>query len=63
MISVNLRDLCSPGVPKGKNFEALYQLVRQYVKPKRLEVEESYRFHRCFQEENESVLSYSAVFI
>ncbi|CAH3194455.1 unnamed protein product, partial [Porites evermanni] len=41
-----LRDLCSPENPKEKTFEALFA--------------ESYRFHRCCQEENESVSVYSA---
>ena len=55
-----LRDLCSPENPKEKTFEALCELLRQHFKPKRLEVAESYRFHRCCQEENESVSVYSA---
>ena len=53
-------DLCCPENPKEKTFEALIELLQQHFKPKRLEVEESYRFHRCFQQENESVSSYSA---
>ena len=55
-----LRDLCSPENPKEKTFEAIIELLQQHFKPKRLEVAESYRCHRCFQEENESVSSYSA---
>lgn len=55
-----LRDLCSPENPKDKTFAALCELLQQHFKPKRLEVAESYRFHRCFQEENESVSVYSA---
>ena len=55
-----LRDLCSPVNPKDKTFEQLSELLQQHFKPKRLEVAESYRFHRCFQEENESVSVYSA---
>ncbi|CAH3183162.1 unnamed protein product, partial [Porites lobata] len=47
-----LRDLCSPENPKKKKHSKYY--------PKRLEVAESYRFHRCCQEENESVSVYSA---
>ena len=54
-----LRDLCSPENPKEKTFEAIIELLQQHFKPKRLEVAEFYRFHRCFQEENESVSSYS----
>ena len=50
-----LRDLCSPVNPRDKTFEQLSELLQQHFKPKRLEVAESYRFHRCFQEENESV--------
>ena len=52
--------MCSPENPKEKTFEALCELLRQHFKPKRLEVAESYRFHRCCQEENESVSVYSA---
>lgn len=46
--------------PKDKTFEQLSELQQQHFKPKRLEVVESYRFHRCFQEENETVSVYSA---
>ena len=55
-----LRDLCSPENPKEKTFEALSEVLQQNFTPKRLEVAKSYRFHRCCQEENESVLVYSA---
>ena len=48
------------GEPEEKTFEAIIELLQQHFKPKQLEVAESYRFHRCFQEENESVSSYSA---
>ena len=55
-----LRDLCSPENPKEKTFEALSVVLQQHFTPKRLEVAKPYRFHRCCQEENESVLVYSA---
>ena len=55
-----LRDLCSPVNPKDKTFQQLCVLLQQHFKPKRLEVAESYRFHRCFQEDNETVSVYSA---
>lgn len=55
-----LRDLCSPENPKEKTFEVLCELLQQHFKPKRLEVAESYRFHRSCQEENENVSVYSA---
>ena len=55
-----LRDLCSPENPKDKTFEQLCELLERHFKPKRLEVAESYRFHRCIQEENETVSVYSA---
>ena len=45
--------------PKDKTFEQLSELLQQHFKPKRLEVAESYRFHRCFQEKNETVSVYS----
>ena len=50
-----LLDLCSPVNPKDKKFEQLCELLQQHFKPKRLVVAESYRFHRCFQEGNETV--------
>ena len=55
-----LRDLCSPENPKDKTFEELCEILQQHFKPKRLEVAESYRFHRCVQEEKESISDYSA---
>ena len=55
-----LRDFCSPENPKEKPFQVLCELLQQHFKPKRSEVAESYRFHRCCQEENESVSVYSA---
>ena len=55
-----LRDLCSPVNPKDKTFGQLCELLQQHFKPKRLEVAESYRFHRCFQEESETISVYSA---
>ena len=55
-----LRDLCSPVNPKDKTFWQLCELLQQHFKPKRLEVAESYRFHRCFQEESKTVSVYSA---
>ena len=55
-----LRDLCSPENPKDETFEQLCELLERHFKPKQLEVAESYRFHRCFQEENETVPVYSA---
>ena len=54
-----LRDLCSPENPKEKTFEVLCELL-QHFKPKRLDIAESYRFHRCCQEKNESVSVHSA---
>ena len=45
--------------PKDKTFQQLCELLQQHFKPKRLEVAESYRFHCCFQEENETVSVYS----
>ena len=54
-----LCDLCSPVNPKDKTFEQLCESLQQHFKPKQLEVTESYRFHRCFQE-NEAVSFYSA---
>ena len=55
-----LRDLCSPDSPKDKSFSQLCDKLKDHYKPKRLEVAETYRFHRCVQEENESVSAYSA---
>ena len=47
------RDLCSPVNLKDETLE----LLQQHFKPKRLEVAEPYRFHGCFQEENDSAYS------
>ena len=58
-----LRDLCSPVNPKDKAFEQLSELLQQRFKPKRVDVAESYRFHRCVQEGNETVSVYSARFV
>ena len=55
-----LRDLCSPDSPKDKSFSQLCDKLKDHYKPKRLEVTETYRFHRYVQEENESVSAYSA---
>ena len=55
-----LRDLCSPDSPKDKSFSQLCDKLKDHYKPKRLEVAETYRLHRCVQEENESVSAYSA---
>ena len=55
-----LRDFCIPENPKGKLFEALCELLQEHLKPKRLDVAESYRFYQCCQEENEIVSVYSA---
>ena len=55
-----LRDLCSPDSPKDKSFSELCEMLRTHYKPKRLVVAETYRFHRCIQEENENVSDYSA---
>ena len=46
--------------PKDKTFEELCELLQHHFKRKRLEIAESYRFHRCFQEENKTVCVYSA---
>ena len=55
-----LRDLCSPDSPNDKSFSELCEMLRTHYKPKRLVVAETYRFHRCIQEENENVSDYSA---
>ncbi|CAB3978290.1 Retrovirus-related Pol poly from transposon [Paramuricea clavata] len=55
-----LRDLCSPDSPKDKSFSELCEMLRTHYKPKRLVVAETYRFHRCIQEENDNVSHYSA---
>ena len=48
--------------PKDKTFKQLSELLQQHFKPKQLEVTESYRFHHCFQEKNETVSVYSPCF-
>ena len=54
-----LRDLCSPENPKDKTFKQSCELLGRHFKLKRLQFAESYRVHRCFQEENETVSVYS----
>jgi hypothetical protein len=55
-----LRDLCSPASPKEKSFSELCDMLRDHYKPKRLEVAETYRFHRCIQEKMRVFLCCSA---
>ena len=54
-----LQDLCKPAVPKDKTFTELCELLQGHFKPKRIEVAESFKFHRCLQAEDESVAAYS----
>ncbi|PFX28231.1 Transposon Tf2-6 polyprotein [Stylophora pistillata] len=51
-----LKDLC---LPAQKTYDELTEILKSYYKPKVLEVAESYRFHRTFQCENETVTEYA----
>ena len=40
-----LRDLCTPNLPKDKSFTAICNLLKNYYKPKKIEVAETIRFN------------------
>ena len=50
-----LQDLCKPAVPKNKTFTALCKLLQGHFKPKRIEVAEYFKFHRCLQRKMNSL--------
>jgi hypothetical protein len=54
-----LKDLCVPDKPQDKTFTEVCALLRDYYKPRVLEVAETYRFHRAEQQDNESVQEYA----
>ena len=55
-----LRDLCSPGKPLDKTFTEITNLLESHFKPKKLEIAETYRFHQCSQQPDETISVYSA---
>jgi len=55
-----LRDLCSPNKPSDKTFDELCVLLANHFKPKKLEIAETYRFHQCVQQQDETISIYSA---
>ena len=55
-----LRDLCLPNRPMDKKFDELCQCLGNHFKPKKLEIAETYRFHQCVQQLDESISVYSA---
>ena len=55
-----LRDLCSPHKPSDKTFDELCVLLSNHFKPKKLEIAETYRFHQCVQQMDETISNYSA---
>ena len=50
-----LSDLTKPDKPSTKAYADLVVLLKNHYQPKTVTVAESYRFHRCVQEENETV--------
>ncbi|CAH3147334.1 unnamed protein product, partial [Porites evermanni] len=54
-----LKDLCLPDLPADKTYDQLTQILKDYYKPKVLEVAETYRFHHTVQSETESVAEYA----
>ena len=56
-----LKDLCLPDLPAHKTYDQLRQILKDYHKPKVLEVAETYRFHHdhTVQTETESVAEYA----
>ena len=55
-----LRDLVSPEKPQGKTFKFLTDLLKQQLAPRRIIVSERFHFHRCDQEENQSISDFIA---
>ena len=54
-----LKDLCLPDLPADKTYDQITQILKDYYKPKVLEVAETYRFHHTVQSETESVAEYA----
>lgn len=54
-----LKDICLPGRPTDLPFQELCNILKAHYSPKVLVVAEAYRFHHCFQQENESVSDYA----
>ena len=54
-----LKDLCLPDLRADKTYDQLTQILKDYYKPKVLEVAETYRFHHTVQSETESVAEYA----
>ena len=53
------KDLCLPALPADKTYDQLTQILKDFYKPKVLEVAETYRFHDTVQNEIESVTGYA----
>jgi hypothetical protein len=55
-----LSDLCKPDKPNTKTFQQITDILKGHYSPKKIEVAESFKFHRSFQVSGESVATYSA---
>ena len=55
-----LQDLCKPDLPADKVFRDLRTLLNDHYQPKKIEVAETFKFHRCFQTDKETVVEFSA---
>ena len=54
-----LQDLCKPDLPRALKYDELVKKLEKHYRPVRLDVAESFKFHRCVQSETESVTEYS----
>ena len=55
-----LQDLFAPDDPCSKSLDALFTSLRQHYSPRRLQLAERFRLHKCVQTETQSVTDYIA---
>ena len=55
-----LKDLSKLGKPSDKTYAQLCDLMKDHYQPKTIEVAETFKFHRCHQQEGEAINSFSA---
>eukprot|EP00117_Sycon_ciliatum_P033268 scpid108672/ scgid25637/ len=54
-----LKSLCLPDKPSDKKYAEVEKLLREYYKPAVSAVAATHAFHRCVQQEGETVLGYT----
>ena len=54
-----LKDLCLPDLPADKTYDQVTQILKDYYKPKVLEVPETYCFDHTVKSETESIAQYA----